>query len=227
MAKKIIETKKIDPGFDPHLLFTWSRKRIVITVAVCVLLSVAGVAGFLLAQEYRKPANADQVIANKPAPPDWTDYANDYWGFQFKYPGSWSAARGSFADGEYYFSSQPINFISELNAGEALVIVKAYNNWQHLSFEAWLQQQQDTYFPRGDITLKPASVDKLPAKKITLKFRWPKDNVGYWEGYVVSRSDATKYLFLLATDSPQTADRFRNQFTQMINSLSLLPVKAK
>src|SRR4029078_8006389 len=121
------ENKDLEPNDLPDIGdigIHWSKTKIVLTFFTCLLLSTAGIFGFLLYQEYgRKPLLNQPETAVKNSV-YFKNYSNDYWGFKFQYPATWSQVIGSYQEGDYYFASQPINFISELESGQMLLEVQ-------------------------------------------------------------------------------------------------------
>lgn len=222
------QNSQIKSFVDPGHLLSWTKKRVGLAIGTSMAFGILSVAGFFLIQEYSKmPATDAFTRTEKQAPPDFIEYRNEYWGIAFKYPGTWTKIVGSFEDGSYYFASQPIHFINELEPGQALVILKTYNNWENLPFETWFIKQRDTYFPRGKLTVEPAAVANTQAKHIQLEFAFPINNIGFWDGYVLSKDEATKYILILGTDNEQTAAKYETQFSQITNSIKLTTDKRK
>lgn len=220
MAKKPTLPGPVQPPeFDDGLNF--SKKQIIKTFYISLLVAVVGISAFLIYQEYKKPkALGDDSMFARPTDPDSRDYANDYWGFRFSYPGSWLPVVGSFEDGEYYFASEPINFISELESGQAMVEIKTYIDWKHLSFSDWLKDMQANYLPQGLISGQSLTqIKNLPAISYSIALKKPLNNTAYWQVLAISKTDNVKYLFILETANQADAKNYAAGYKKILDSV--------
>jgi hypothetical protein len=226
-TKKETKTKKPNvTAFDPNLSLYWSRRRLVITIMVCVALSLFAVFTFLVIAQYRKIEDATETSGpEKIAAPEFKHYANQYWGVEFDYPGKWTQPIGSYQDGEYYFSSEPINFINELEAGEAIIALKTYNNWKGLSFGDWFGENRYLFLPSGELSAPRAeTVAGVPAHRYTLRLSKPQNNTAVWDILLVSRNQATKYFFALEADNDENLKKYQPVFDTLLTSLTFTKV---
>jgi hypothetical protein len=205
----------------PDIGIRWSKTKIAITFFVCLTIAVLGVFGFLLYQEYGKQPLKQQPQATGKNLPDQKNYTNDYWGFGFVYPASWSQVIGSYQEGDYYFASEPINFISELEPGQALLEVQTYNNYKNLAFDDWLKDREENYFPRGILEKKSGQFKNYLFAEYSLKPARPGPNPGLWDIKAVSKDGRKIYLFIFQTDSRQIEQKFQNVFNNLMDSLSI------
>jgi hypothetical protein len=214
--------------FDPNKHLLWSTKKIIFVATLCVVISVLLVFGFLISAQYRKEQLPDEPKKESTTPQSNTKhYANNYWGIEFDYPSGWTQPIGSYADGEYYFASQPINFINELESGEALIALKTFNNWNSLSLGEWMKSQQWTFIPAGELSAPAAmSVNGMPAQRYTLNLKSPQNNTSLWNIVIISRSTATKYVFILETDQNSTQEKFLPIFDSLLSSVTYRKVES-
>ena len=213
------KNQQTTPDDLPDIGIRWSKAKILTTFFICLLISVFGIVGFLLYQEYSRQAVSDQPQTPAAVLPDYKNYSNDYWGFKFQYPAGWSQVIGSYQEGDYYFASQPINFISELEPGQALLEVLTYNNFKNLSFDDWLKDRQQNYFPQGSLEKVPAGFKNYLSAEYILKPLRPGENPPYWDIRVISQDGKKIYLLILQTDNGQTNQKFQNTFDNIINNL--------
>ncbi|HEX3095960.1 MAG TPA: hypothetical protein VHQ20_02460, partial [Patescibacteria group bacterium] len=212
LSPKKVVNKKID--FDPNQHLAWTTKKIVLIVVLCFGFSLMLVFGFLTSAQFRKDQIKDDSKKESTGPTSNTKhYTNNYWGIELDYPSDWSQPIGSYADGEYYYASQPINFINELEPGEAIIALKTFNNWNSLSDSEWLKSQQWSFLPPGELSSPTATtVTGMPAQHYTLKLKTPQNNSSFWNIVIISRSTATKYVFILETDTEETNKKFQANF---------------
>ena len=205
--------------FDDGLNF--SRKLILKILLISIVVGALGLAGYLLYGEFKKPkVNGDDSMFDRPLPPDTKDYSNDYWGFRFQYPGTWSPVIGSFEDGEYYFANSPINFIKELELGQVLVEVRTFSNWKGLEFKDWLKDQQTNYLPQGQIEKQTMlEFKQYDAISYKIQLTRPEHNTSYWDVLAVSKNKNVKYLFILETADRDSHDRYEPYFEKIKNTI--------
>ncbi len=216
LSEEELENGELDPNAIPPN----SPKSFIWLLVISICIGLFGITGYLLFQEYQAPsANDAFTVPTHPAPPDYKAYSNDFWGIRFEYPGSWTPVIGSFDDGLYYFASQPINFISELDAGQALVVLKTYNNWKKEPFSDWLADQEQNYFPAGDVQKTAANFQGLPAEHYYIQLKVAQNNTQYWDMWVISRTTASIYELILETDNQKTHQEYEQPFNNILDSV--------
>jgi hypothetical protein len=222
-AKKLPDKSEFDPNKHLH----WSAGRIVLTIFICSAVSIILVFGFLASQQYQKSEAPGVAVSSKTPAPDTRHYANNYWGIAFDYPGGWSQPIGSYQDGEYYFSSEPINFIGELESGGGLIALKTYNNWQSLPYNEWLKSQRGSFLPAGELS-SPVSttINGTTAYRYTLTLTKPQNNTTLWDVLIISRSTATKYVYILETDQTATREKYLPIFDSLLSSITFTKVES-
>lgn len=220
--------KSSPPQFDPNRHLYWSTTRIIAVVVTCSLFSLVLVFGFLLVAQYHKPS-IEEPKDDQPAVKLNSNnrYTNQNWGISFNYPDGWSKVIGSFEDGEYYFSSEPINFINEIGPEDGILALKTYNNWNNLPYEAWLKDQQDRFWPKGQLT-KPQSqtIANATAQRFQLRLNQPVNNTNIWDIVVISRTQATKYVFIMQSNNEQTEQKFLPFLESTLSSIEFSKVNS-
>jgi hypothetical protein len=210
-----------EPEQVPEIGLKWSKKSLLITLAVTMLLAVLCVFGYLIYQEYRQAGIADPSSTQQA--PDIYDklYSNDSWGFKFSYPQSWWPVIGTFDEGDYFFASEQINFTDQLDQGQAQLEVKCYKDWKNMPNQAWLTFMQTNYLPYGKILQnRMYSLNGYAVQRQLIQLNTPQNpNTGYWDMAVVSPGNSTHYLFIFQTDGPATHDKFDADFESILNSL--------
>jgi hypothetical protein len=205
----------------PDVGVRWSKKKLAATFAVILLLSAAGVSFFLLRQEYGKNAVSGVLLPPRLISKSDKAYTNDYWGFRFNYPGDWWQATGSFDEGDYYFSSENINFAGELSAGEALLEVQPYHNLKQLGWADWLADREQNYFPNGTvIKSEDLTVNGAPAKRYLIQLKKNQNNVGVWDMVIVSKDTLRKCIFILKTSDTAADERYQAAYQAILDSLT-------
>lgn len=216
------EEKLVSSDLHPDIGIKWSRRLAIKIFIFSLLTAVLVIFGFLLYQEYLKPGVGEVALFNKQLTPGARAYTNDYWGFSFNYLGYWSQVIGSYEDGEYYFSSEPINFIQEQDADQALMEVRTFNSLKPTTFDQWFADEVENYFPRANIS-KQADfpVENGPAHRYYFSLNKPTATVGFWDMIVVSKADQKFYMFILETKDKKTHDDFQTDFETMVQSVHL------
>ncbi len=191
---------------------------------LCVLLGVGGYFGFLFYQEYKKHEVTGEEITTRPAPPDFKNYNNDYWGIRFSYPGVWWRVTGNVNDAEFYFSSEPIQFLNELSNGEAVVGLKPYNNFQHLTDTEWFRYAEKQYMPYGKVLRSDAvHFQHREARRYIIESPKAQDGLRYIELWTISASPQTKYQFLFLTKDEAGKEAHAQDFMTILGSVVLYP----
>jgi hypothetical protein len=218
--KTKLPQKNSHEDFNDGLNF--SRKLIFRVFYISTVIAVLGICVFLLYKEYNKSQiNGFDIELHKTITPDSKDYANDYWGFKFKYPGTWWPVVAAFIDGDYYFVTDQVNFLAELDDSQAILEVKTYNNWKSLSFEDWLKDQQTNYFPQGKISDQTnLRINDKPAIRYTIALNKPINKTQYWDVLVLSKNNNIKYFFILETSSKGKHDQYLPEFEKIIKSIA-------
>lgn len=214
--------------FDPNKHLIWSTKKIVLVVVLSVSFSIMLVFGFLASAQYRSEQIPDEAKKEDKGPSSPTKhYTNNYWGIELEYPTSWTQPIGSYADGEYYFASEPINFIGELENGEAIIALKTFNNWSSLPLNEWLKSQQWSFIPNGELSSpKSTTINGMPAQRYTLKLKTPQNNTSLWDMIIISRTTATKYVFILEVDNEGTQKKFEPDYEALLSSITYRKVES-
>ncbi len=196
-------------------------KRLIITLSIiCLIIAAAATLGFLYYYEMHRAAVGGTDLPDKKAARDEQLYHNDFWGFRFKYPGSWWSVIGSFEEGDYFFASERINFIKELEDDQAIIEVKTYNNLQRVSFDAWLKDQEENYFPRGNLQNDgDRTINGFQARQYRLTASRPINNMPYWTMIIVSNQDKRFYQFILETKTAKAQEDFMDVFKATVDTL--------
>lgn len=217
-----------DLNFDPNRHLHWSKQRILLTIMLCVLLSLVLVFGFLLMQQYRQPSIDETKDGhNLKKSGSSQQYKNQNWGIGFNYPNDWYKAIGSFQDGEYYFSSEPINFVNEIGPDEGILALKTYNNWNSLSYNDWLKDQQSRFWPKGQLTkAQNVTVAGVQAQRFQLQLSQPANNTTLWDIVVISRTSATKYVFIMESGNIKAQQKFLPVLEAALSSVEFSAVSA-
>lgn len=204
--------------FDGSLNF--SRKMIFRVLYISALAACLGIGGFLFYQEFNKAKiNDDPAQASAPGP-DKKTYSNDYWGFSFQYPSKWSPLISAFEDGDYFFASEPIDFLVEHSPDQALMEVKTYNNLKNLPFGEWLNDQRQNYIPPATVVKQQTlTVGGLPATRLWLSFPKPQKDIGFWDFVVVAKDNKKIYEFILKTSDNKNSESFKAAFEDILNSI--------
>ncbi len=221
MTKK--KTLKNPASFEDHPFvvgLNWSKKLIIKTFIICLILAFSSIFGYLLYNELKKPQVDEYKLPEKKQISGYKNYSNDYWGFKFQYPNSWWPVTGSFEDGEYFFASEPISFAKELGQGQAMLEIKTYNNYKGLSFADWLADIQNNYLAQGVIEQQNLSEFKSqPAIAYNITLKQSTSNTTFWKIVAISKTQNVKYLFILESDSRETSQKFENDFKNILDSL--------
>lgn len=218
---------KVNPDFDPNKHLYWSKRRIITSVIACTFISIVLVFGFLISQQYRKIELTQTQSEPKSAAPNTRHYANAYWGIEFDYPGTWFQPIGSYQDGEYYFASQPMSFINELEPGEGLIALKTYNNWASLPYSDWLKANKYLFIPAGQLSNPTSTTIKgLPAERYTVSLKNSQNNTSLRDMLIISRNTSTKYVFILETDQASSHDKYLTIFESIISSINFTKVES-
>lgn len=199
------------------------RRFVIRWLVLCFALGFFGVVGFLLWQEYARKDAASLEIEQKAPPPSFKYFSNDYWGFKLYYPGAWSRVTGAVKDSEFYFASEPIDFLTELSSTEALLGVKAYNNFEHLSWTDWVVSQEKLHMPGQVVKRENTTFFKLPAVRYQLVPHRSEKLFGYYDMITVSKSDMTKLQIMLITSSKEKHADFIDDFNKILESITFYP----
>jgi len=205
----------------PELAARWSKKQLLAVFTVCLLVAALAIFGFLLYKEYNKGEVAGLSLPPRLISLPVKLYNNDYWGVKFSYPGDWSPVIGSFDEGNYYFSSQNINFLEEQADNEAIVKLETYHNISFSTFRQWLAGREQNYFPRAkivdehDITIN--GYDGKEYVYIPDRPEWPQ--AAYIDRVVLARDQKNIAIFYLITKNSQSHDNFQPIFSQILNSV--------
>lgn len=224
MAKKQKPTAGPEPEeFDGGLNF--SKKLIFRIFYISIIVAALGIGSFLFYQEFKKPKiSGNGFNFSRSEGPETKDYSNDYWGFKFQYPGSWWPVIGSFEDGDYFFSSQNISFVQDLEEQEALLEVTTFHNLKNLSFEDWLKDREENYFLRGKTLKKTAlTIAGYPAMEYQMLLNRPEPNRAFYDIVVISEDTLKKYIFTLETANQTVHDRFYPVFQAMLAKVKFYP----
>ena len=198
----------------------WSKKLILWLLFSSLFVAAAALAGFLYYQELHRPAVDDSPVSGKHLQRQQKLYTNDYWGFSFSYPSFWYPVTGSFEEGDYFFSSEPINFTQELSSDQALLEIVTFSNYRNLSFTDWLSDREKNYFPLGTILDKQAlQINGYPAMRYAIKLQKPQNLIGYWDMVIISKQDKKMYEFILEAATQDVAVKFQNVFGTMVDSV--------
>lgn len=213
-----------DAGQDsdiPDISVKLSRKSLIKIFLVCFAIAALVISGFLYYMEMRRAEiGSENITTAKQQKASEKNYKNDYWGFTFNYPGYWWPVIGSFEEGDYFFSSEAINFISEQEPDQALLEVKTYNNLKSPTFEDWLIEQETNYFPRWKLISK--NIDSF---KIWQKARYfvilnkPINNNSYMDMVIISKNGKKMYEFMLLTRDEKIHDLFKGTFDGIIDTV--------
>lgn len=199
---------------------TWSPKKILATSFICLLITIAAVFGYLYHAERNKAHTAEIPLPFKPSAPDLKNYNNDYWGFKFSYPGSWQALIGSFEEGSYYFSSDKINFTSEMEEGQALLEVNPYIDIKNLGYDPWLEERRQHYFPRGRIlALEDFTINGFLATRQFIQLDKPVEGRAFWDLIIVFNNRGRFYQFTLQTKTMEDHSHFTDVFRAILDTL--------
>jgi len=207
----------------PDVGINWSRRLVVRFGVISLCLAVIAIFGYLAYQEYIKPAlSGAPGLPRKTLQSQSKLYTNDYWGFKFQYPSFWYPLVGAFEDGNYFFASEPINFISEHSANQAILQIKTYNNIKNLSLNDWLVDQKQNYFPFGAQVLneQPYSLGQLAGRRYDITLKKP-DSLGisHWDMIVLAQNNRF-YEFILETSNSANHDAFKDVFEFMVGGSS-------
>lgn len=205
--------------FDAGLNF--SRKLVVKIIYISVLTACLGITGFLLYKEATKiKIQGEEVGPIKIPLPDTKYYANDYWGFKFSYPGKWWPVIGSFEDGEYFFSSENINFISELSPTEVLLEVKTFQQNKNPNFEEWIKNRETNYFmPKSIIKKTSIFLKDYPAVRYSIQNTNKNSPAGVSELVVISNKINRIYFFNLKAENSDSLKTFLPNLENILQSL--------
>lgn len=197
------------------------RKTIIWVFIICVILGASGVVSFFIWKEINHKADAEIKIDQKTPPPDFKYFSNDYWGFKFYYPGTWFRVRGDVKDSEFYFASEPIEFLNELSSSEALFGVRTFNNFDHSDLQGWFDTQERLYLPFGKIVKKEdTKLLGLPARHYIMVPAKPIGTISYYEIYTVSVTDMSKLQLILMTSSEEKNQDFQKTYQQILSSFT-------
>lgn len=197
------------------------RKTIFWVLVVCIVFGSISVVSFFVWQELNHKATAEIQLDKKTPPPDYKYFSNDYWGFKFYYPGTWFRVTGDVKDSEFYFASEPIEFLNELSSSESLFGVRTFNNFEHLDWQGWLDAQERLYLPYGKIVKKEdVKLLGLPAEHYIMVPVKPVGNINYYEIYTVSVTDMTKLQLILMTANEDKNKDFQTVYQQILSSFT-------
>ena len=205
----------------PDIGIRWSHKKIITTFFICLFVSSAGVFGFLFYQEYSKQAIAGPFSTPEKNSAQTKTYTNDYWGFRFTYPATWWQVIGSYQEGDYFFASEPINFISELEPGEAVLEVQTYDNYKNMAFADWLKDREQNYFPLGTLQRLQTTLQGHLYAEYLLKPSRPGSNPPFWDIRVISIDNKKIYILFLETDGPDTNKKFQETYNSITNQFDI------
>ena len=191
-----------------------------ILTIVSLLIAFLAIFGFLYYKEFQKKSVADFSLPGKPLPPDEHLYTNDYWGFQLHYPGSWYPVIGSYEEGNYYFSSEKINFLKEMDPDQAVIHAIPLHNLKNTDFSTWLTEQESDYFPYG----KVKKIDSFPlagfrTARYSMQPQKVPANMAYWDMIIVARDNKRIYEFVLKTSDAATHDRYVEVFESVVKTV--------
>lgn len=205
----------------PEIGVSWTPGLLLGCAIISLALTAVVIGGYFF---YRESRRSSASLFSLPVPKIQNQarlYTNDYWGFRFTYPSSWWPVTGSFTEGDYYFSSQPINFASELSNNQALLEVKSYNNLQNLNFQDWLSNQEQNYFPYGVVLNKqPMRVGQYQAERYLIQLKKPQNSTGFWDMVIISKDDKKMYYFTLQTSTKTVHDQFVDVFNNILQQIN-------
>lgn len=204
----------------PELTQGWSKKKSIFFFIACLLIAILGVFGFLFYKEYKKTEVAGLNLPARLTSPPVKIYTNDYWGIKFSYPGDWWPVIGSFEEGNYYFSSENINFLQEQSNNEAIIKLETYHNIQFPDFKQWLADREENYFPRDKILDEhEITINGHAGKEYVYNPNKPQwDNALYIDKVVLPRDNRNIYIFFLITKNQAVHDNFKPLYDKILNS---------
>lgn len=204
----------------PEVGIRWSKKMILTLLIVSILIAFCGVFGYLYYKERHKLSTGDFGLPIRQIQSQTKLYTNDYWGFKFSYPAFWYPLISSYQDGDYYFASEPINFVKEHSNDQALMEIKTYNNLKNLSFDDWINDQLQNYIPAAAVLKRQTlTVGGQPAVRLLLQFQKPQNTIEAWDMIVVEKNNYKIYEFVLQTANLATHDSFQGVFEGMAESV--------
>lgn len=200
----------------------FSKKLSVRLFLYSFILAFGLIFGYLFYREYIKTGMQEPAFQATKLQSQDRLYTNNYWGFKFRYPSFWYPVVGSYEEGDYFFASEPINFISELENDQALMEVKTFRNLKGLSFDDWVDWQEENYFPLHSSGGKnQLTVGNLPARRILMVLKKPEHGTSYWDVVIVGGGNQRVYQFVLETRDQETLKKFQAIFETMVNSLEV------
>jgi hypothetical protein len=209
-----------DHGEIPDIGIRWSKKRVVFTFLLIVIIAGLGVLGVFMHQERQQKETEGLKLPPRLLSKNQKIYTNDYWGFSFTYPGDWWPIIGSVEEGDYFFSSENINFISELSEGQALLEVMPFHNLKKLTFTDWLTDREQNYFPAGTVISSNAiPFTDREAKEYVIELKKPTPAIGAWDMVIISQDTTRKYIFILKAKDLETLKRYNGLYRQLLESI--------
>lgn len=187
------------------------------------ILTILGSVSVLFIFEWKQKTTVEAEQTSNTHAPQTKKYTNSYWGFSLQFPKTWSQPTGSYADGQYFFASEPISFVNELSENEALISILCFNNWKNLEFDEWVAEQKQNIWPKTGIAQEEkVEFKNSPALRFAVNAE-KEINQQHQIWMAFKKDEKTFFIFKLASNSEKNLNAYKKYFENLLQSFEYIP----